>query len=288
MRWIVLVCLLVGCGGPKIPQHSGYKNDKFKPWTKAKTLKLDEKGEGKSEGELDYAAHRRAKWYAINLPSHGELTLKLEITPPGDAVNEDFDLALEILDPGFRVISKSDLEEGDAGELNKTKTLFDLDAGKYLVHIYLQGRMDSADYLLRAAFKTTKPADLQSDFPTAVAFYPSLPMVPLNDEVPPNRRPKVTTTTTVRRPPRQPKPPPDAPAPTVLTARIVGVSVVTGGTRIVIGRGTATGAKSGMKAKLSTIPTPSVIECNENTCAAVVNATPDQIRGAGGSVTLLP
>jgi hypothetical protein len=112
-------------------------------------------------------------------------------------------------------------------------------------------------------------------------------MVPLNDEVPPNRRTTVVTTTT-RRPPKPPKPPPDAPPPTVLTARIVGVSVVSDGTRIVIGRGTTTGAKSGMKAKLSNIPTPSVIECNENTCAAVVKATPDQIRGAGGTVILLP
>jgi len=50
MRWIVLVCLLVGCGGPKIPQHSGYKNEKLKPWTKAKALKLA------VEAKVSYAA----------------------------------------------------------------------------------------------------------------------------------------------------------------------------------------------------------------------------------------
>jgi hypothetical protein len=288
MRWIVLlVCLLVACGGPKIPQHSGYKNDKTKWWAKAKVLKLDEKGDAKTEGELDYADFRRARWYAVTLPSHGELTLKLEITPPGDGVNEDFDLAMEILDPGFRVISKSDLEEGDAGELNKVKTLFDLEPGKYLIHLYLQSRIDSADYLLRASFKATKPADVKSDFPAQVAFYPSLPMVPLNDEVPPGKRPKPTTVV-VTRTPKPPKPPPGTPPPAVLTARIVGVSVVTGGTRIVVGRGTSSGAASGMKARLNGITGVFVIECNENTCAAVVNATPDQIRGAGGSVTLVP
>ena len=288
MRWIVLVLLAIGCGGPKIPPHSGYKNDKSKPWAKAKALKLDDKSESKSEGELDYADHRRAKWYSVTLPSHGELTIKLEITPPGDGTNEDFDLAVEILDPGFRVISKSDLEEGDAGELTKTKTLFDLEPGKYLIHLYLQSRVDSADYVLRTAFKPTRAAEAKTDFPTQVAFYPSLPMVPLADDVPPGRRPTTVITTTTRKPPKPPKPPPGTPPPAVLTARIVGVSVVGNNTRIVIGRGTATGASSGMKARLNGISKTPTIECNENTCVAVVEATPDQVRGAGGTVTLVP
>jgi len=291
MRWIVLVLAsLVGlgaCGGTKIPVHSGYKSDKAKPWKKPKNLTLDEKLEAKSEGELSYGDMRRARWYAIQLPSHGELSLKLEITPPGDEANEDFDLALEILDPGFRVISKSDLEDEDAGELTKNKTLFDLEPGKYLIHLYLQGRMDSADYVLRASFKGTKAAELKTDFPALVGFVPALPMVPLTDDTPAKYRPP---TNAVVRVTRAPKPPPGTPKPvaTVLSARIVGVSVVTGGTKITVGRGTNTGAMSGMKAKLAGISGTYSIDCNENTCSATISATPDQIRGAGGSVTLLP
>lgn len=289
MRWIVLVLWLVGCGGPKIPAHSGYKSDKSKPWNKAKALKFSEdKGEAKSEGELNYADHRRARWYALTLPTHGELTIKVEITPPGDATNEDFDLGVEVLDPHFRVISKSDLEDGeDAGELTKTKPLFDLEPGKYLVHLYLQSRVDTADYILRATFKATKAAEAKTDYPAQVAFYPSLPMVPLNDDTPARYRP--TNVVTRVRNPKPPKPQPGKPPPVaVLTARIVGVSVVGNSTRIVVGRGTTTGAASGMKAKLNGIPGVFAIDCNENTCSAVVNATPDQVRGAGGTVTLLP
>jgi hypothetical protein len=289
MRWIVpAVVLLVACGGPKVPLHSGYKNDKAKPWKSAKAIKLDAKNEGKADGTLNYATYNRARWYSVQLPSHGELSLRIEITPPGDETNEDFDLGIEILDPGFRVIGKSDKEESDAGELTKNKTLFDLDAGKYYVHLYLQGRMDNADYNLKATFKSTKAADKASDFPSQVAFIDSLPMVPINDDTPKQYRPPPPVV--VVRNPRPPKPTPTAtkPVATVLQARIVGISVVGGGTRITLGRGTNTGATSGMKAKLNGINGAFPIECNENTCVAMVAATPDQIKSAGTTVTLIP
>ncbi len=282
------MCLLVvACGGNKVPLHSGYKNEKSKPWKGAKQIKLDDKGEGKADGTLDYASHHRARWYYVQLPSHGELTIRVEITPPGDETNEDFDMALEVLDPGYRVIGKSDKEEEDAGELTKNKTLFDLEPGKYFVHLYLQGRLDSGDYNLKANFKSTKSADKPSDFPAQVAFIDALPMVPLQDDTPKSYRPP-TTVVTRTRPPKATPPKPNAPPVTVLNARIVGVSVVGNGTRIVLGRGTLTGAASGMKAKLNGINGVFPIECNENTCAAQISATPDQIKSAGTTVVLLP
>ena len=289
MRWIVPVglALLVACGGTKVPLHSGYKNDKAKPWKSAKLIKLDAKNEGKADGSLSYAAYQRARWYYIQIPAHGELSFKIEVTPPGDEANEDFDLAVEILDPGYRVIGKSDKEEEDAGELTKNKTLFDLEPGKYFVHLYLQGRMDTADYNLKATFKPTTAAEMKSDFPAQVAFLPSLPMVPLNDDTPRSYKPPIIVSSKPR--PRPPGPKKDDPVvAVVLNARIVGVSVVSGGTRITLGRGTNTGAKSGMKAKLNGINGNFAIDCNENTCAAVVAATPDQIKSAGTTVTLLP
>lgn len=268
--------------------HSGYRNEKAKPWKSAKPIKLDAKNEGKADGSLNYASFNRARWYFIQLPSHGDLNFKLEVTPPGDETNEDFDLAMEVLDPGFRVISKTDKEEEDAGELNKNKPLFDLEAGKYYVHLYLQGRMDTADYNLKVTFKPTKGSEKASDFPAQVAFIDALPMVPINDDTPKQYRPPAPVVVT--RTPRPPKPAPDKakPAPTVLNARIVGVSVVGGGTRIVLGRGTNTGATSGMKAQLNGISGAFPVECNENTCVAVVNATPDQIKSSGTTVTLIP
>ena len=283
---------MAACGGPQVPAHNGYKSEKAKPWKKPKPLVLDDKGEAKAEGDLSYPDMRRAKWFAIDLPSNGELSLKLEITPPGEAVNDDFDLAYEVLDPGFRVIGKSDLEDEDAHEVQKAKTLRDLVPGKYLVHLYLQGRMDTAEYVLRVAFKQTKPADVKSDFPAQVEFVPPLPMVALNDDTPPGMikkpPPKGPRGGGGRPPP--PPPPPGKDVKETVTARIVGVSVVSGGVQILIGRGTASKASNGMKAVLKGISGSYEIgSCTETTCrATITGATADQIKAAGGSVVLNP
>ncbi|HET9627103.1 MAG TPA: hypothetical protein VFP84_37345 [Kofleriaceae bacterium] len=284
------VVLLVACGGPQIPTHNGYKPKETKPWLKAKVLKLDAKNEAKADGDVAYADMRRARWYQLNLPTAGQLSVALEITPPGDAVNDDFDLGFEVLDPANRVISKSDLEDEDAHELTKKKTLVDLIPGRYLIHIYLQGRLDTADYVLRAQFKTTAAAEYKSDYPAQVAFVPPLPMVPIEDDTPRNYRPPVaqkpTTTTN-----RGHKPPPAPPPPVVATvsARIISISVVSKGTLITLARGTTTGASNGMKGKIAGISVSFTIDnCNERTCTAVIAATPDQIKNSSGTATLSP
>lgn len=271
--------------------HNGYKGKKPQPWKKAKTLKFNDKLEAKAEGELSYPNFKRAVWYVADLQQPGQLELRLEITPPGDAVNEDFDLGFEVMDPGFRTIAKSDLEEADAGDLTKTKTLLDLEPGKYYVHLYLQGRLDTADYVLKAAFKPMGSVG-KSDFPSQVAFVPTLPMVPLQDDNPNKPKPVATKT-----PPKGPRPPPTEPKKdpkkeppaAEMSARIIGMSVVTGGTQITVGRGTSGGAAVGMKGKIVGVPSGAftLAACNERTCTATVSATPDQIKGSG-SVVLTP
>jgi hypothetical protein len=271
---------------------NGYKGGaKAKPWTKAKALKFDDKNEAKAEGELSYAANKRAAWFVANLTSAGQLDLKLEITPPGDGTNEDFDLGFEVLDPGNRVIARSDLQEGDdTGEIQKSKSLLDLEPGKYLVHLYLQGRMDTADYMLRAAFKPMSTVG-KSDFPSQVAFAPAMPMVPLTDDTPKTYKPPVTAVTKTPRKPgtgtRTPTPPPPPPPPTTKSARIIGMTVVSGGTQITIGLGTNGGASVGLAGKVNSVPDGSFTlgACTERTCTAIVKATPDQIKGSG-AVTL--
>jgi len=287
MRWIVLSFVVAACGGPQIPTHNGYKPKERSPWKKAKALKFDDKNEAKTDGELSYPDMRRARWYLVDLPTSAELSLALEITPPGDAVNDDFDLAMEVLDPAYKVISKSDLEDEDAHELTKNKQLYDLTPGKYLVHLYLQGRLDTADYVLRASYKMTAAAEVKSNFPAEVPFVPSLPMVALNDDTPKNYKPPTIAVTHVVRQPHHPTPPPPTPVATV-SARIIGMQVVSGGTMITIGRGKASGASDGMKAKIAGISGGFTIgNCNDRTCTATVSATPDQIKSAT-SVTLTP
>lgn len=295
MRWIVLVPVALlaaagaACGGPKVPMHSGYKSDAAKPWKKPKVLTFDEKNEVSADGDLSYRDYRRARWYAVDLPANGELSIKLDITPPGEAVNEDFDLAMEVLDPGFRAISKSDKEESDTGELAKSKTLVDLVPGRYLIHLYLQGRMDTAEFNLRLAFKRTAPAEVKTSFPSEVEFVPPLALVPPKDDTPPGYKPPAATpvrsTGTIRRPP--PKEP-DKPKVEPIIARITAIVVVNNKTQITIGRGTGSKAANGMKVKVNGLGVFEVVECTETRCKALIPGTPDQVRSGGENVTLLP
>jgi hypothetical protein len=298
---VVSVCasLALGaaaCGGPPVPQHSGYKNDKSTPWTKPHTLKFSDKFEAKADGTLDYAKYNRAKWFALDLPSHGDLDVHVDINPPGDAVNEEFDLGVEIYDPNLRVIAKADAEDEGAGELNKKKSLKDLNQGRYLVHLYLEGRMDTADYTLGATFHSTaaSPNDVKTDFPAQVMFPTPLAQVPLQDEAPASYKPpkpEVTHVTVIHGGHRPPPPPPPVKtvAPAAVSARIVGLSVVSGGTQITVGRGTDTGAANGMKVLIKGVPGGGVLaNCTPRVCTAVISATPDQINGAKGEVTIAP
>jgi hypothetical protein len=292
MRWIVslsivLGCAVTACGGPQIPTHNGYKPKEATPWKKPKALKFDDKGEAKAEGDLSYADMRRARWYELNLPSSGQLTLGLEITPPGDAVNDDFDLGMEVLDPGYRVISKSALDDEDAHELNKKKTLVELAPGKYLIHLFLQGRMDTADFALRAAFKATAAAEVKSNFPADVLFVPVLAQVPLQDDTPRNYHPVVVEKHGPRHVQRTPTP--TAPPAATVTARIIKVEIVAGGTQITVALGTSTGATDGMHGSIRGLAGGFQIGgCNERTCTATIKATPDQIKASGNTVTLTP
>ena len=151
---VSLLLIVAACGGAQIPMHNGYKGgNKAKPWKKAKALKFDDKMEAKSQGELSYAEMKRAAWFVVDLTSAGQLDLKLDITPPGDSGDDEFDLGFEVFDPGNRVIARSNKEEGDdTGEIQKSKSLKDLEPGKYMIHLYLQDRRDSCDYVLRATF----------------------------------------------------------------------------------------------------------------------------------------
>ncbi|HEX7842306.1 MAG TPA: hypothetical protein VF469_32765 [Kofleriaceae bacterium] len=293
MRWIVscsivLVGVLTGCGGPQVPAHNGYKPKEAKPWKKPKALKFDDKMEAKADGDVSYPDMRRARWYEAALPSNGQLTISLEVTPPGDAVNDDFDLGLEVFDPHDRVISKSDLEDADAHELNKKKALVDLAPGKYLIHIFLQGRMDTAEYVLHAAFKPTAAAEAKSNFPADVKFVPALPMVPIQDDTPRSYRPPATTVTKVTK--RAHPTPTATPTPTPsasINGRIIDMQIVAGGTQVIISRGTSNGASDGMKATLAGVSTPAELRnCKPQVCSATLKATPDQIRAANSMVTL--
>jgi hypothetical protein len=285
-----MVVMLGACGGQQIPQHNGYKSEKVKPWKKPKALQWNDKQELKTEGDLSYPDMRRAKWFAVDIPSDGELGIKLEVTPPGDAVNEDFDLAMEVFDPGYKVVAKADLEEQDAHELNKTRTV-KVKHGQYLVHLYLQSRLDTAEFVLRGTFKAMAAAEVKTNFPALVSFVPPLPQIPISDDTPKivKKDPPPTTITHVH---HDPTPPPKKDPPPVKTATgaILAVAVVGGGTQITFGRGTKDDppANPGMHVVLKGQSYP-IASCTDHACTAVITgATPDKIRDAGDRVVVTP
>ncbi|MEO8552293.1 MAG: hypothetical protein ABI678_20090, partial [Kofleriaceae bacterium] len=160
--------------------------------------------------------------------------------------------------------------------------------GRYYVHLYLQNRLDTCDFILHAVMKGSAPAEVKSDFPAQVAFVPALPMVPLNDDTPKNYHPPTTVVVTTHRIPHSKPTPPPPPAATTLSARIISVSIVGGGTQITVGRGTSSGATAGMKGKINGVSNGSftLANCNERACTATIQGvTPDQIKGSG-QVTL--
>ena len=287
MKRVLLVFAVAACGGQQIPQHNGYRETTTKPWKKFKTLKFDEKGESKTDGDLSYPDRRRAAWFGIDLAAPSNLTIRLDITPPGDAVNDDFDLGLEVLDPANRPVVRKDAEEGDSQhDLNKTADLKDLPPGHYLLHLYLQGRLDSAEYTIHASLKSAASAEVKSDFPSQVAFVGPLAMVPVTDDTPKNYKPPTTTPVVVTHhhgaaPPPPPKTPPPAAS---VSARIIAVSAGSSGTTITVARGTAAGAHNGETGKVVGVSGASfsLANCNERACqATLTGVTTDQINRSG-------
>jgi hypothetical protein len=280
---VVAIGLAAACGGADIPSHSGYKNDKLKPWKKPKLIPFDEKGEGKADGDLSYAEYRRAKWYAVDLPSDGQLDVAVEISPGGEA-DDEFDLAMEILDPNFVVISKADLDEEDAHEVLKARSLYELSPGRYLIHLYLERRIDTAEFDLKVKF-LPQAKEYESTFPAQVAFLPRLPVVPLLDDTPADqiarkKNPEIGRTGR-KRPPKTTATKPDTTKK--IAAQVVNVVVSGSDSVITVNRGTSQGVEDGMKGYVTGVKEGgfTVTSCTERNCKGKVKATPDQISKSG-------
>jgi hypothetical protein len=114
-----LVVATASCG-PKAPTHDGYRSSK--PWKKAKKVKFDEDNESAQDGTLSYPKQRRARWYVVDLPGDGELTVKMEITPLG-STRQNVAVGFEVLDGGFNVVTRkyADPEPGEAAPTSRKK-----------------------------------------------------------------------------------------------------------------------------------------------------------------------
>ena len=289
----IVVALAAGCGAG-VPMHSGYKSDKATPWKKAKVLVLDKNSDAKAHGDLDYADYHRAKWFALELKSAGQLTITMEAAPTstGRSDDDEFDLGLDVFDPNNRRIAKADADDDDAHEVHRARTVGIAAPGHYLFQLYLERRTDIADFDVKLHF-TPGGSPIVASVPvgpTTIAFPPSLPVVPLQDDTPdaaPQKGKHAPITTsphhahvTVEKP--TPAPADDAPS-TLISAHVINVIVSGGNTQITFNRGTDSGIKDGMAGQVVGIKDGgfSVTGCSPRACKGNVKATPDEVNRSG-------
>jgi hypothetical protein len=282
LRVLLMSALLAAACGPAIPEHNGYKGNNVKPWRNAKVLELDEVFEAEVDESVDYRKRKRAKWYAIDTPEYGELQVKLTASTLALGEVRNFDLAFEVLDSNFNMLTRADAEEDDAGEEKKERTLYELSGGRYFVHIYAQQRVDAADFTLRVLFKAEKKA-YESNFPAKVAYVSALAAVPPVDDSPLPEPPKRCRGKNCKK--RTPKVN-DKPS-TSVQARISGITASGGGTRIKINKGSSAGVQKGWKGSVITKGGSSIAgggftvsSVSSNESYATVSATPDAVTSA--------
>jgi hypothetical protein len=276
----------LGACGPKVPQHPGYKSKTAEPWKKAKAVKL-KNGAGEVEGALDYAKYRRSRWHAVDLPGDGELTVTLAQHGGGDGKT---DVAYEIVDSvSYKVLAKADREDEDAFEEEKLRTASDLRRGRYLVHVYLQGRLDTAEYELKVKYDAKALAE-SGPIATNLAFPPELPVVPIDDDTPVVKKPRGGGGGSRPRDPQPDKPDSDKPSgPTLsgpVAGRVINVQTRDGGVEITINRGTDHGLADGAKGRVDAVKNSdfTLTSCGNRSCKAFVRATADQVGGKGVTV----
>lgn len=308
---------LVACG-PKVPAHSGYKTKS--PWKKAKPIALDDKLQGTAKGELDYADYKRAKWLYIDVPEDGDLSLALAFTPTDDA--GDSTVAMEVLDPGWNVISEDedaplvepekqksddgeedeeeeddeeeeeDDDSGSGGDTQKVRSLSKLAPGRYHVHLFLVGRLDSAEYELTVGFAPVKAA-IDTGFPKDVAFAPALPIVPPEDDAPfekeDPKKDKGKGKGKGKPKDKDPEPEPEPASTGAVKALVISANASSGGgTDISINAGTDAGLAAGRKGSLGGVKNGSftLSSCSARTCKATVKASIDEVNKSSMQVTI--
>jgi hypothetical protein len=296
---VFLLASIVGCGGVQVPEHNGYKGKKPHPWDKPKVLKLGKKSAAKADLTLDYARFKRAKWYAISIPGPGALTASIDVTPRSggggdeDSEEQDMDVGFEILDgTSWNVLASSNLETEDAHELKKKLEVKELPEGRYLIHLFLEGRLDSADIDLDVAF-VRGSLPWKSDFPNQVAFADDLATIPPLDDTPEVVAKKKVTRIRTTRPKDKDKDDGGGGGGGGGGAVMAEISDTQpdpgGGTVITIGGGTADGLENGLKGSIKGVRNSSfrLTGCGPSTCRAKVKAPIDSVRGAAGVVIKL-
>lgn len=265
MRWVgAWVAAWFACTAA----HNGYPNTNA-PWKRAQVVPF-QTHVATLEGDLDFAARRRAKWFRVALDTPGVLDVQLSVT--GEADDSAFNVAVEVYSPSLQILARDDARAYASKQKRITATA--AEPGNYLIHLYLHRANDASEYKL-----VLQLTGGELPVATTVAMPPRLPVVPLMDDTLAEAPPAAQRT---RRPPAALPEPRPTPPPRRLIARIINVTVGKGATTITVNRGTKHGLTDQQTGHVVGVRGAEfrLIDCGSNTCRAHVNATPDQLQRA--------
>jgi hypothetical protein len=248
----------------------------------------------------------------VELPDDGKLEVQLMAAPlglqPGETelvdVEDPFDVGMEIYDESYKVLVRADRDDEDVGERSKSRTVEQVRRGRYLIHLFLQRRLDEAEFTLRVKLNRGS-LEAQTDFPRSVAFVDALPVVPAFDDSPEPERPRCRGSKCGSKPadkpadkPKDVKTTPTASTPAAgsMQVKIVVVrGMSSGGTEITLNRGSSQGVAAGWTGKVVTKSgvaidggSFTILSVKTTTSSARVSLSQDAVKQAGNAILKAP
>lgn len=288
---------LVGCKTTISQKANSGKDYRYKG---AKKIELDDDGEGRSKRDVvTYPGGDRVDWKEFEIPSHGELRIRVKHRPPRPGL----DVAFNVYDEYFDRVGRAKSKPGDR---TKKVKIEDARPGKYYVQVYAPRRGDAGKYRVRVRFKPKAVAAKEPEpGPEAFPDPPKLPAVPEPEE-PVEKVPCPNDPTKFQPDCPGPKVPcpddptkfePDCPVKEVkpVRARIVNYKIsASSGTVVIVDKGKKNGVAKGWKGQLisrSGSPVPggsfTITRVTSRQSTGKVRLTVDQVK-ANSRVLLSP
>src|SRR5688572_20880966 len=164
------VAATLGCGGGAVEQDAKSGPDSLADG--ARTIKLNEDGEGDSKDTVSYPGGDRVDWKVFEIDKKGDLEIVLKWTSP----RPNLDLSMNILDDTFNMVKRVAPASGE--KQRKDAVIQGAQPGKYYVQVYASERKDAGDYSLDVKFTPTRDLGLNTAGLEPIANPPRLPGIP--------------------------------------------------------------------------------------------------------------
>lgn len=161
---------LLACGGAGVKQDQNTGGDGEAEG--ARTIKLNDEGEGRSEDTVSYPGGDRVDWKVFQIDKKGDLEVSLKWTSP----RPNLDLAMNVLDDTFNMVKR--VKPGNGEKQKKVAEITDAEPGLYYVQVYASERKDAGDYTLDVKFTPKRSSNLSTANLDPLPNPPRLPGIP--------------------------------------------------------------------------------------------------------------